>query len=162
MKAWLVRIIALIVFAGSFALPAIRPPASGSAVQPIPGWTCALFASVTGPKALVQSLGQNIPTDDVLVVVAGLANYLFLAVLMLAIWPRLVRTRLIAGVLMLPCFIASWMFFSSQKITPLAGHCLWIAGAILILVPDLARLFWKQDSPAAAATPASDRIGAAR
>ncbi len=162
MKAWLVRIIALIVFAVSFALPAIRPPASGSAVQPIPGWTCALFASVTGPKALVQSLGQNIPTDDVLVVVAGLANYIFLAVLVLAIWPRLVRTRLIAGVLTLPCFIASWMFFSSQKITPLAGHYLWIAGAILILVPDLARLFRKQDTPAAAATPASDSIGTTR
>lgn len=148
MKAWLIRIAAFLVFGVSFLLPAVRPPASGSAVQPIPGWTCALFASVTGPKALVQSLGQKIPTDDILVVVAGVANYLFLGVMVLAIWPRLVRTRLSVGILMLPCFIAAWMFFSSQKMTPLAGHYVWIAGAVLFLMPDLASLFLKQHNAA--------------
>lgn len=149
MKPWLVRIAALLIFAAAFALPAIRVTGS-STNNEIPGWTCALFASITGPKALAQSLGQRIPSEDVLIVLSGLVNYLFLVVLVLSLWRRLVRTRLVFGALLIPCFIATWMFFASQKMTPLAGHYLWIAGAILIVVPDVVGLFLKQKAGAAA------------
>lgn len=140
MKGWLVRIIALVVFGVSFALPAIRVNGSSNPNQ-IAGWTCALFASGTGPKALVESLGQHVPLDDVLVVIAGLVNYLFLAILVLCSWRRLVRIRVVLGALTIPCFIASWMFFVSQKVTPLVGHYLWVAGAVLFVAPDMASLF---------------------
>lgn len=151
MKSWLVRIAALLIFATSFLLPAIRMANGVSPRDQIPGWTCALIASITGPKALLQSLGQPIPTEDVLIVLSGLVNYLFLAVLVLSFWRRLTRTRLVFGALMIPCFIDTWIFFASQKMTPLAGHYLWIAGAILIVVPDVVNLFLKQKAGDAAA-----------
>jgi hypothetical protein len=134
MKSWLIRIAALIIFGVAFALPALR---MNGDTQPFMGWMCALIASVTGPKELVQSLGQGIHVEDVLIVLGGLVNYFFVAVLVLSFWRRLVRTRLIVGALMIPCFAATWTFFASQKIAPLAGHYLWVAGAVLLVVPDL-------------------------
>lgn len=159
MKSWLVRIAALVIFAVSFALPALRLGAEPPASQ-IPGWTCAAFASIVGPKALVQSIGQSIRFEDVLTVIGGLVNYFFLAILVLSFWRRLVRTRLVLGALMIPCFIATWMFFASQKFTPLAGHYLWIAGAILIVVPDIAMLFAKSQPAPLAAGESAPRVEA--
>ncbi len=152
MKAWLIRIAALIVFGVSFALPAIRPADAGASAQPIAGWTCALFASILAPKALASSIGQGVQRDAILVPASGLVNYLFLFVLVLSFWRRLLRTRLIVGALMIPCFIGTWMFFSTSKITPLAGHYLWVAGAVLLVVPDLFGLFFKQSTAAGAAS----------
>lgn len=149
MKAWLIRIAALLIFAASFLLPAIRVANGAPPNDKIPGWTCALVASITGPKAFAQSLGQHIPLEDVLLVLSGLVNYLFLAVFVLSAWRRLVRTRLAIGALIIPCFIATWMFFASQKMTPLAGHYLWIAGAILMVAPDIVALTTKGRAGAA-------------
>jgi len=156
MKAWLIRIAALLAFAVSFALPAVRM-GSDSSAHAIPGWTCAAFASVLAPKALVQSIGQGVRFEDALIPVSGLINDLFLLVIVLSSWRRLVRTRLIVGALMIPCFVATWMFFGSQKVTPLAGHYLWVAGAVLLLVPDLASLFFSRRTTAAAEREPADR-----
>ena len=157
MKAWLIRILALIVFAVSFALPAIRPagpdPASQTASQPgnapqtIPGWTCAMIASTAAPKALAQSIGQGLNKEGVEVFLSGLINYLFVLILVLSAWRRLVRTRLVVGALMIPCLIATWMFFAAQKFTPLVGHYMWIGGAVLLLVPDVVAIFSGQATP---------------
>jgi len=150
MKAWLVRIAALVVFGISFALPAVRLSGGGPGAEPIRGWTCAVFASLIGPKALVQSIGQGVRTEDVLIVISGLVNYLFLAIFVLSFWRRPVRTRLVAGALALLCLVATWAYFASSHTTPLVGHYLWIAGAVLILAPDLARLFSRRGAGAAA------------
>jgi len=149
MKAWLVRIIALVVFGVSFALPAVRLSGGGPDASPIPGWTCAVFASILGPKSLVQSIGQGVRTEDVLIVVSGLVNYLFLAIVVLSFWRRLVRTRLVTGALMLACFVATWVYFATSHTAPLVGHYLWFGGAMLILVPDLAYFFSRREAGAA-------------
>jgi hypothetical protein len=162
MKSWLVRIAALAVFAVSFALPAIRMDSSGPGNQPLKGWMCASFASVLGPKALVQSLSQGVRSEDVLIVLGGLVNYLFLALLVLGFWRRLVRTRLVIGALMLPCFVSTWIFFASSKTTPLIGHFLWIAGAALLVVPDIVSLFRKRETAAIAASASSEQPQAGR
>lgn len=159
MKAWLVRIVALIVFGVSFALPAIRMGTGASPQNQMAGWMCAVVASITAPKAMVQSLGQGVRIEEYLITVSGLINYLFLAILVLSFWRRLVRTRLVLGAIMDACIIATWIFFASSKITPLAGHYVWIAGAILIVVPDFANLFTKQHAVAASH---ADRIEAGR
>lgn len=159
MRSWLIRTAALVVFGVSFALPAIQLGDSVSPPNRLSGWACALFASITGPKALVQSLGQRIPFDDVLIVLSGLINYLFLAILVLSFWRRLVRLRLVLGAVMIPCFVATWMFFASSETTPLIGHYLWIAGAILIVVPDILTAFRKPRTPA---TTIADHVEASR
>ncbi|HWE87126.1 MAG TPA: hypothetical protein VG267_19425 [Terracidiphilus sp.] len=157
MKPWLIRIAALAVFAGSFALPAIRMAGSGPGNQPLRGWMCASFASILGPKALVQSLSHGVQSEGILISAGGLVNYLFLALLVLALWRRLVRTRLVIGALMLPCFIATWILFASTKTTPLIGHFLWIAGAVLLVVPDIVSLFRKRETAAIAPSASSEQ-----
>lgn len=137
MKAWLVRIAALVIFAVSFALPAIRPAEADASAQPIAGWTCAVFASILGPKALVQSIGQGIRPEEILIPISGLTNDLFLLILVLSFWRRMLRARLAFGMLYLLCFLDTWIFFAVSKTTPLVGHYVWIAGAILFLVPDV-------------------------
>ncbi|MFZ0393230.1 MAG: hypothetical protein WBX09_20565 [Terracidiphilus sp.] len=159
MKAWLVRIAAVVVFGVSFALPAIRMSGSGPS-QTMTGWMCAVIASITAPKALIQSLGQGVRFDEILIPISGLVNYLFLAVLVLSFWRRLLRTRLLFGTLLLPCFVATWMFFSSSKVTPLVGHYLWVAGAIVFLMPDVVILV--HERRAAAAQPSAGGVQANR
>jgi hypothetical protein len=39
-------------------------------------------------------------------------------------------------VLIVLCMAATWWFFALQKVTPLIGHWLWIAGAVLVLLPE--------------------------
>lgn len=162
MKSWLVRIAALAVFAVSFALPAILLASSGPDNQPLKGWMCASFASILGPKALVQSLGQGVRSEDVLIVLGGLVNYFFLVILVLAFWRPLVRTRLAFGALMLPCFVATWISFASSKTAPLIGHFLWIAGAVLLVVPDIVSLFRKPQTAATAPSASSGQAPAGR
>ncbi|HTX76485.1 MAG TPA: hypothetical protein VMD29_09790 [Terracidiphilus sp.] len=148
MKAWPVRIAALIVFGVSFALPAIHMPGSGSGPQFFPGVMCAFLASVVAPGEVLSSPGKA-DLQSFLVVIGGLVNYFFLAILVLSFWRRLVRTRMVIGTLMLPCFVATWMFFAASKTTPLVGHYLWVASAILLMVPDMAALLFRS-SPIAA------------
>ena len=148
MKAWPVRIAALIVFAVSLMLLAIHMPGSGSGPQFFPGVMCAFLASVVAPGEVLSSPGKA-DLQSFLVVIGGLVNYLYLAILVLGFWPRLVRTRIVIGTLMLPCLVATWVFFAVSKSTPLVGHYLWVASCMLLLLPDMAALLFRS-SPIAA------------
>jgi hypothetical protein len=44
-------------------------------------------------------------------------------------------------VVILLCMGATWSFFALQKVTPLTGHYLWIAGALVILLPEV--IMWR-------------------
>jgi len=155
MKTAYIRLAAFALFALSFFLPAIRMDASGPAPHPASdamiGWMCAWFASILVPIGLIKSLGQGIEGETIFLPMSGLINYLFLAVCILSFWPRLRRTRLILEALMLPCFIATWIFFSSSKTTPLIGHFLWLAACVLVAVPDAVRLSRNKELAAAGA-----------
>jgi len=105
------------------------------------GWMCAVVASGMALKAFFAAVGHGLNRDAILLPMSGLVNYFFLLILVLSIWRRLVRTRLVFGVLVLLCFAATWAFFSTNEITPLSGHYLWVAGAILLLVPDVMSVF---------------------
>jgi hypothetical protein len=39
-------------------------------------------------------------------------------------------------VLVILCMAATWTFFAEETLAPLIGHYLWIAGALLIVLPD--------------------------
>ncbi len=138
MKVWLVRLAAIVIFAVSFALPAVRigPPGDGGISQP--GYKCAVYASVFAFSGLAHLHWSELSRDSILLPMSGLVNYLFLVIFVLSFWPRLVRTRLIVGALVLACFAATWDFFAANQLAPLAGHYLWVAGALLLVAPDVA------------------------
>ena len=145
MKVAYVRLVAFALFVISFFLPAINMHSGGPGPGVIPGWTCAWFASLIAPIALVNSLGQGIHAEAIMLPASGLVNDLFLAICSLGFWPRLRRTRLVLAALMLPCFITTWVFFASSKTVPLVGHFLWIAACILVAVPDAVDVFRKKE-----------------
>jgi hypothetical protein len=118
----------------SFFLPAVRSVhgAGGS----LCGGLCAAIASVAAPKALLTSLGHKLRTEEILIPIGGVVNYLFLAISVLSIWRRFVRIRIVLGLVMFPCFAAAWMYFAISHMAPLVGHHIWIVACILIVFPD--------------------------
>jgi len=78
-----------------------------------------------------------IPEPVVLVVLSGWINPIILLVLILSVVPRVSIVRRFMGVIVLISMVGTWVFFAQEKLTPLIGHFLWIAGAILILLPEV-------------------------
>lgn len=169
MKPWNLRLLALLVFGVSFALPAVRlhqsqPSAPSNPIaDSIPGFYCAFLANYVAPAALLQSRGEAFTTEGGMVVLGGCANLLVAAILILSLWSRLVRTRLILVAATLPCCGAAWLLFAKEHFQPLIGHYLWVAGALLFAVPELLNLL-RKPAPVAAgeAEPVSLRTTAGR
>jgi hypothetical protein len=128
------RLLGLGVFVLAFFLPAVSSPEPGATV--FPGWKCASIA-LTEINALFGKAVTGTPSFEViLVVLSGWINLLIALVLCCSFSRKLVILRRILGGLILICMGATWMFFSLEKVSPLIGHYLWIAGALLILAPD--------------------------
>jgi hypothetical protein len=47
----------------------------------------------------------------------------------------LVVRRIFAVAIML-CMAGTWVLFAQQQISPLTGHFMWIAGALLVIIPE--------------------------
>lgn len=146
--AALLRLAGLAVLIVSFFLPAIQLEGAGSApASPnshIRGYICAGFASmmtVSTPLAAFRTHGEGIDAKSFLLPLAGLVNPFLLIYLVLTLWSGLVRTRMVFAALILVGFIATWLFFAQTHTTPLIGHFLWVAGAVLLFIPDIANLF---------------------
>jgi hypothetical protein len=134
--SWIVRLLGFCVFAAAFFLPAVRAGGSNPEAVEFPGWKCASVA-LTETVALVGKSGVERPSFEVLLVIlSGWINPLVLLVLCFSFWQGLPVVRRVLAVLVLLCMAATWTFFSMQKVTPLIGHYLWIAGALLILLPE--------------------------
>jgi hypothetical protein len=76
---------------------------------------------------------------------SGWINPLIVLVLLASFSRRLLMARRVMGVVVLVCMAATWTFFAQQKLVPLLGHFLWIAGALLILLPEALSLCVRKD-----------------
>ena len=164
MKPWHLRLLAFLVFAVSFALPALhvetgqpRVP-GGPDTSRLPGYFCAFIANYAAPSALIKSKGSGVTAESIQVMAGGCINLLVLAILLLSIWKRLVWTRLVLVAATLPCFVGTWMFFAKEHLGPLIGHYLWVAGALLFLLPETVNMVRRP----AELTPANTEAGSAR
>jgi hypothetical protein len=129
---WTIRLLGLCVFAVGFFLPAVRAGGPGSEAVVFPGWKCASVA-LTETVALVGKSGVEKPSFEVLLVIfSGWINPLVLLLFVLSLWPALLLLRRVLAVIVLLCMAATWTFFAVHKVTPLAGHFFWIAGALLV------------------------------
>jgi hypothetical protein len=135
---WISRVVRLLgfcIFVAAFFLPAVRAGAPGPDVVVFPGWKCASVA-LTETVALFGKSGFAAPSFAVwLVVLSGWINPLVLLLLCLSFSRSLLILRRILAALVLLCMAATWTFFALQKVTPLIGHFLWIAGALLVVLP---------------------------
>jgi hypothetical protein len=131
------RILGIVVFVIAFLLPACRlgPDAPGSNV--FAGWKCASVALTETTSLFGKAVTWPLPEPVILVVLSGWINPIILLVLILSVVPKVSIVRRILGIIVLVAMVGTWIFFAQEKLTPLIGHFLWIAGALLILSPEV-------------------------
>ncbi len=134
--AWVLRFIGLAVFVLAFFLPAVRTGAPGPDATLFPGWKCASIALTETVGLFGKSVPWPPPLPILLVIFSGWINPLVVLVLLTGFFARLRVLRRVLGIFVLLCMVATWWFFALQKVAPLIGHWLWIAGALAILAPD--------------------------
>ncbi len=131
------RVVGLSIFVWAFFLPAVRNGAAGDPASAVfPGWKCASVALNLNMALFGKAVKGAPPITACLAAMSGWINLLILIDLALSFWRRALVVRRIAGVLVILCMAATWTFFAVETLTPLLGHFLWIAGTLLILLPD--------------------------
>ena len=129
------RLLGLGIFVLAFFLPAVSAGGTGDAATVFPGWKCASIALSEMVGLFNKSVSPSLVV--LLAVFSGWINPLIVLVLLTSFFSKLRILRRILGVLIVLCMVATWTFFVLQKVEPLLGHWLWIAGAVLILAPDV-------------------------
>jgi hypothetical protein len=131
------RVLGLGIFVFAFFLSAVRLGAAGDPTAAIfPGWKCASLALNETTALFGKAVKGAPPLAACLMAMSGWINPLIILDLGLSLWRRALVVRRIVGVLVVLCMAATWAFFAEEKLTPLLGHFLWVAGALLILLPD--------------------------
>ena len=127
------RVIGLGLFVAAFFLPACRDIALGiGSAGTLAGWQCARTA-----LALVSEK-DTFSSPFFLAFMSGWINPLVLIYLVAGFIPESSRLRRVVAVSILACIAATWIFFALIQFVPLIGHVLWIAGTLLILIPEVA------------------------
>jgi hypothetical protein len=128
-----IRLAGLAIFALAFLQPAVQREQSTYA-----GWKCASVAT-SFAQNLIMHPGAHHESFEFLAALSGLINPLVILVILASpICAMLIIRRIFAVVIVL-CMISTWVLFSQQHISPLAGHIMWVAGALLVVVPDAFR-----------------------
>lgn len=136
-----VRIVGFVIFVLAFFLPAVAPPGAGSGPGsgPQPGWVCAGFTLIPMGAVIQHPLALFKGTDsrEYTLLFSGWVNPLVLIFLLFCIrrnwrWPR----RIVAlGILC--CLGCAWAFLAKEQFSTLIGHYLWVAGIVLMLIPEV-------------------------
>ncbi len=127
------RILGITVFVVAFFLPACRDKSTEMfSAGTMLGWQCARSALL-----VVMDEGALL-SPFFLAFMSGWVNPLIVLYLVLAATNKFVTARRVLAVAILVCMIATWIFFAAAHFVPLIGHILWIAGALLILFPEIA------------------------
>jgi len=101
------------------------------------GWECATVTLA----AIIRA--ETWRSSAILAALSGLINPLMLLFLLFSLTPSLRRSRALSivrrvlAILMLLFMVATWVLFRLMHLTPVIGHVLWIAGALIILAADL-------------------------
>lgn len=132
-RPWIVavvRLVGLAIFALAFLQPAVAREG-----QSYVGWKCASVA-VSFEQSLFSKPGGQHESFEYLAAISGLINPLVILTLLASPVRALQMLRRIFAVLIVLCMIATWVLFAQQHISALTGHIMWIAGALLVIVPD--------------------------
>jgi hypothetical protein len=146
----IVKIVGVVIFIAAFFLPAVRSPGTGPGTNPMVGWSCALVAAAaTGGIFHLDSAWQGKDAvGAICLILSGWVNPLVFFYLLFSIWARFVVIRRVLAVAILICFAATWVFLFKAPMIPLVGHFVWVAGALMILVGEVALLIPGKPAPA--------------
>lgn len=127
------QILGFCIFTAAFFLPACRDfGADAASADTFMGWECARTTAALAVEP------DTFDSPLFLAFMSGWINPLVLGYLTTGIVPRLTKVHRPIAALILVCILATWVFFAVARFTPLIGHVLWIAGALLILTPEAA------------------------
>ncbi len=132
-QRWIVpalRILGLAIFILAFFEAAVTREGQSYA-----GWKCASVATSFAENLLTKPGGSHEPFEY-LVAMSGLINPLIVLTILASPMRALRILRQVFAVVVVVCMIATWVLFAQQHIAPLIGHFLWIAGAVLVIVPE--------------------------
>jgi hypothetical protein len=120
------------IFVAAFFLPAVRDSGSSTDLAPFEGWECAKIA-LTATVRL-----DTYESSGFLAAMSGWINPFVLLYIGLSLAPKFARLRRFLAMAILVCMVATWIFFAIDKMIPMIGHVLWIVGALMILVAEVA------------------------
>ena len=128
------RLLGFLIYVSAFLLPACREVATKGAHPPdsYKGWLCAWVT-------LINTFSPEVwHSKDFLAILSGWINPLILIYLIiLLVMPRLVWPRRIVAGTVVAFMVATWVYFVLVRLVPLAGHVLWIVGALMILAGEV-------------------------
>lgn len=134
------RVVGLCLFVLAFFLPACGSPfvlRHRKSVVVLPGWECA-EASLAATPELFGGAGAPDPFwQRSIAAMCGWVNPLILMILFLSYSRKIWKLRRALAAAAVLCILAVWVEFYVGGFTPLIGHFLWIAGALLVLAPDM-------------------------
>jgi hypothetical protein len=134
-KVLICQVVGFCIFVAAFFLPAVR--AGSNSFTLIYGWECARTATQATP-GLFEKPDPDFPYYmTLLLAVSGWINPLILLYMSFSFAPKFFRVRRILAVAILVNMVATWIFFVAFPLIPLIGHFMWIAGALLILAPEV-------------------------
>jgi hypothetical protein len=116
-----------VLFIVSFFLPAYHYDLPSA---PLRGYECAMWAFSGG----IDGLSHWSP-KGLLLIMSDLINLLVPLYLVLSFISGKEKLRTRTIFLTFACMIATWLWFALDKKFPLIGHFAWIAGALLVLLP---------------------------
>jgi hypothetical protein len=131
------RMLGLAIFVVAFFLSAVRsgPPGDFTAIV-YPGYKCAMLALSETASLFGKTVSGRPPLPAYMLAISGWLNPLIVIDLALSFWRGALLARRIVLGLAIVCMAAAWTFFVEETLAPLIGHFLWVAGALLIVVPD--------------------------
>jgi len=137
----IIRIAGFAIFALAFFLPAVAPPAteSGPGSGPVRGWVCAGFSLIPSGALIRHPVDATASKhwDEYALLLSGWVNPLVLIYLLFCIRPGWIWRRRAVGAAILICLGGAWAFLAHEHLTLLVGHYLWVAGILMLLMPEL-------------------------
>lgn len=134
-QRWIVpalRTLGLAIFILAFFEPAVRAGES----DVLSGWKCATIATTESMTLFGKPGAGQHQFIEYLAAFSGWINPLIVLVILASPVRVLLMVRRIFAVIIVLCMAGTWVLFSQQHIVPLIGHFLWIAGALLVIVPE--------------------------
>jgi ABC-type microcin C transport system permease subunit YejE len=130
LKRNLLLLIGLVLYAASYALPAISSTSATGAVR---GYLCAWVALTVPWGHDGMNVMRDNPAAYVTILLSGLINPVFLITTMVLLTERWQKLAAILRLLLIVMVPFSWYLFYKMKFVPREGHYLWIFGMLLVL-----------------------------
>jgi hypothetical protein len=126
------RVLGLAIFILAFFEPAVR----AGETDVLSGWKCATIATTESMTLFGKPGNGQHQFIEYLVAFSGWINPLIVLVILASPVRVMLTVRRIFAIIIVLCMAGTWVLFSQQHIAPLTGHFLWIAGALLVIIPE--------------------------